>query len=330
MAGFREADYVESFRSLIADERHEHALSFLLEQLPELAGSRMHRKEKLNHLLYSARAIQDGGITKHGPHKLVRKATGLSREFAKFGLPHRKVFVDFGAGAHDPVALASYFYLNGFEQAVGSDLKPPRNPHYSGYSMFDILAHVNAFPERYMEAGVERDTFMERLRQFDLEAFERGDFDGGLAPLDGRVRFVPGDIVDLDLVDNSVSAFVSFAVFEHVVDVAGVLAFMHSKTAPGGLGFHFIDLADHRSYRRDGAFNEFSFLTQEEPPMGLNRLRKSEQIAAFQAAGFEVLSVHSRNEPIPEETRTRILPRWSRMDEDDLTAINVRLITRKI
>ncbi len=326
---FREKLFMAEFNELIGANRHEKALSYLIDHLPGLLASGMNRKEKLNHLLFTSRLVQNGGNTKHGSSKLLKKAKSAAAAMTQYDLQHRKLFVDFGAGAHDPIALSTYFYLNGFDRALANDMLAPRNLTYSALSMRDILADMHAKPELFLLPDSNRDLFQKRLREFDTEAFGQGKFYDGFAKTEGRVSYIVDDIVNTGIEPNSVSFVVSFAVFEHVSDMDGVLEFLFESTAPGGLGFHFIDLADHRSYRKDGMFNPFSFLTEKEGPSNINRLRKSEQRTAFADAGFTILSSEGKTAEIPESTRKHFLPKWSNMSEDDKSSIGVTLHVQK-
>lgn len=326
---FREKLFMAEFNELIDANRHEKALSYLIDHMPRLLASGLNRKEKLNHLLFTSRLVQNGGNTKHGSSKLLKKAKSVVRAMDQHNLKSRKLFVDFGAGAHDPIALSTYFYLNGFNQVLANDMLAPRNLTYSALSMRDILADMHAKPELFLLPGSDLDLYQKRLREFDTEAFGEGKFYDGFAGTDGRVSYVVDDIVKTGIKPNSVSIVVSFAVFEHVSDMDGVLDFLFESTAPGGLGFHFIDLADHRSYRKDGQFDPFSFLTEKEGPANINRLRKSEQQGAFTDAGFVILSSEGKTAKIPESTRKKFLPKWARMSEGDKSSIGVTLHVQK-
>ncbi|MEM8552462.1 MAG: methyltransferase domain-containing protein [Pseudomonadota bacterium] len=326
---FCEAEFVDGFAARLDGNDHEGALDFLIAELPALLASGMNRKEKLNHILFPAQALQAGGGTKHGSAKLLRKASTVAEAVADAEVRQRGLFVDFGAGVHDPIALATYFYLNGFQRAVANDLSPPRSARYSAQSMATILTEMAADPERFLMAGADEGVFRARLREFDVAAFRAGDFAAGFAGTQGRVRHVVGDIVNADIEPGEASVIVSFAVFEHVSDVDGVLRFLYERTAPGGLGYHFIDLADHRAYRNDGAYDAFTFLTEEEGPRNLNRLRRGEHISAFERAGFSILAQSARHRPVSAPTRERLLAPWKDLPEDELSAISLTLSVRK-
>ncbi len=327
--GFKENRFMETFNDLIADEHLEKALDYLVESLPHLQRSRMNRKEKLKHLTFAGRRLQHAGLGKYGIPKLKGKAKIATSVAEKHGLRNKNLFVDFGCGAHEPLGLASYFYGNGFKRSVANDFLSIRSPEYAALSMYDIISYMRNFPEEFASLDQDPAAFKERMAEFDLKALFNGDFEPGIEALSGKVEFLSCDIRESGLAPNSVSYLVSFAVFEHVMEIESVCKYLFDVTEEGGLHHHFIDLADHRAYRHDGKFNKFSFLTEEDAAPNLNRLRASEHIAAFEAAGFSVLHSHTGRETIPEETRARFLPKWQEFSEEDQEAIQLTVTLRK-
>lgn len=325
-----EAGFRADLDALLASGKNEPALTHLITELPRLLGTnKINRKEKLKHLTFAGRMLQGAGLGKYGPQKLERKATNLARVVKRHGLRSRRTFVDLGCGAHEPLGLATYFYVNGFEKAFGSDFMPVSDSAYAALSMADILTDMYIFPETYMMDGTDLDSYLARIKNFDLGALKRGDLDAGLARVAQNVEFKCCDIVEAGIEPGSVSFLISYAVFEHVMDIPGVTKHIYDLMEPGGLGFHYIDLADHRAYRHDGDYNEFSFLTEEDCAPNLNRLRASEQVAAFTAAGFEILENKPKQKTIPEETHKRYLPRFAAMSDVDQSAHAMRLVIRK-
>ena len=326
---FLESSFEDYFRWLIETRRHDAALKFLIEMLPELAASSVNPQEKLNHLLYMTRMVQAGSGAKHGYQKLLRKVKGVASNIAGLSVPPGGAFVEFGCGAHDPVALATYYHANGFPEAIGIDLLSPRNPFYSAYSMYDIIANMRLFPKRYCLEGTLPAQLLQRIRDFDVRAFENGDFDAGLAKMNGRVRLDVGDLSSSSLQAGSVSLLVSFAVFEHVSDMPAVCKKIYDLLRPGGIAYHFIDMADHRSYRRDGTYHELSFLTESEAPPNMNRLRAHQQVAAQEAAGFEIVRQARDAMPMTDELRRSLVPPFSSMREEDVAVTKLHLVVRK-
>lgn len=329
-APFNEAAFRAELDTLLAAGKKEPALTHLISELPALLGTnRLNRKEKLKHLTFAGRMLQEAGLGKYGAQKLRRKAGNLARVIKRHGLRSRRTFVDLGCGAHEPLGLSVYFYVNGFENAFGSDFMPVSDKAYAALSMADILMDMYIYPEHHMLEGGDLDSYLARIKNFDLEALKRGDLDAGLARVAANVEFKCCDIVEAGITPGSVSFLISYAVFEHVMDIPGVTKHIFDLMEPGGLGFHYIDLADHRAYRHDGDYNEFSFLTEEDCAPNLNRLRVSEQVAAFEAAGFEILENIPKRKPVPEATHKQYLPRFAAMSEIDQDAHALRLVIRK-
>ena len=327
---FDEAAFLDTLKGLLADGKKEPALTHLINEMPALSASKgVNRKEKLKHLMFAGRLLQSAGLGKYGHKKLWGKAYNLAGIAKKYGLRSKRTFVDLGCGAHEPLGLSTYMYLNGFDEAYGSDFLPVSDASYAALSMYDILSHMTMFPERYLMEGSDPELFQKRIREFDIDALSQGDWEKGLGHMAGKVEFKSCDIVDAGIPSNSVSFLISYAVFEHVMDIEGVTKHIFDIMEPGGLGFHYIDLADHRAYRHDGEFNEFSFLTEETCAPNLNRLRVSEQMAAFEAAGFEVLESTPKRLEVPAATRAAYLPRFAAMSDIDQDSRALRLVIRK-
>ncbi|HMN70393.1 MAG TPA: methyltransferase domain-containing protein [Rhodoblastus sp.] len=289
----------------------------------------MNGKEKLNHLIYLPRIIQGGGGTKHGYQKLRIKAAGVERAIKGLALPKGGAFIELGCGAHDPLALPTYFYLNGFEPCYGIDLLPPRTEYYSAMSMYDICLNVRTFPRSYCRPGVEPKDILARLKDFHLTKFEQGNLAAGFGAAKDKVKFLQEDICEADIKRESCSLIVSFAVLEHVTDITRVAQTLYDLLLPGGVVYHFVDLADHRSYRGDGAFGPLSFLADEVAPPNMNRLRAPQITEAHVAAGFEVLRDSRETAEMPDEILKNLQPRFKAFSLEDVSVIKQSLILRK-
>jgi SAM-dependent methyltransferase len=320
---------LETVRALVEEGRHGEATQTLLESLGELSASRVSSQEKLNHLLFTSRTIQAGGAGKHGYQKLLRKVNKLKRDLAF--IPDLPVsgMLDLGCGTHDPLGLATYFYLNGYGPAYCCDLSAPRNAYYSALSMYEIMANIRAFPERYRFREATVDAILERWRHFDVEQFELGRLTSGVSAKQPAFSYHIGDVCDLAMAPDTLGLVVSFAVLEHVQDIDAVLAWLHARTRPGGVHYHFIDMADHRSYEVASKTHPLAFLTERDAPPGMNRLRASEHLAAFERAGFQVLKANRKKAPLDEGFVSRLLPPWRDMSEEDLTTLKLTVVLRK-
>ncbi len=326
---YREVDSFEYLLSLIKAGNPRKATAYLFEILPELATCDLREQEKFNQLLFIPRLLQSG-LSKHGVRRLFRKVRVVERNIAGVELPKGGAFADFGCGAHDPVAMATYFYANGFAKAHAIDLLPPRNELFSAFSMYDLLANMQLFPQRYCRPDVMPGTILERIRIFNAEAFEQGNFRRGMAEANDRIIYEPVDIVHSSIEPGSLSLLVSSTVLEHVSDLDGVCRKIYDSLLPGGVAYHFIDMADHRSYGAGaGRFGPLSFLTEEDAPANQNRLRKSEQLAAHRRAGFDIVRQSSVNAVLDDDIRNRLVERFRGLDDDDISTIKMNLTVRK-
>lgn len=328
-ARFTEKGFTAYIAQLCAAGKHEAAAKYFLQHAHELLESNLNPKEKLNHFLFLPRLIQAGSGTKHGYQKLLRKAQGVENFLTGLELPPGGAFVELGCGAHDPLALSTYYFLNGFEPCYGVDLLEPRNELYSALSMYDILSNVRSFPRRYCRTGTEPQDLSARLQELNIAAFERGEFTAGFGKSQDKIAFLSKDIVEAGIAEGSVSLLVSFAVLEHVSDIQGVCQSLYSLLKPGGVVFHFVDLADHRAYRGDPNFGPLSFLTEPDAPKNMNRLRAPEITEAHRKAGFEILKDSRGTVEMPKHIQDKLIPRFRNMDPDDLRAIKQQLLVRK-
>jgi hypothetical protein len=324
-----ERKFVERFNELITTGAGELALDLLIQTLPSLAASRMNRKEKLNHLHFMSLMVQEQGIGKHGCKKLLRKIAAVDENIRGIRVPPNSTFLDFGCGVHDPIAAGCYYYLNGFARSVASDLQRPRNPVYSAVSMYELLADIALFADRYVLASSDRRTFAERFLELPSADFATGEFERALQKLAGRVDLRVGPLQDLDVEDNELGLAISFAVLERVDDLESVAQWLFRKSRPGAAQYHFVDMADPRSYAPGTAFNPWSFLAEEAAPSGMNRLRKSEYIRSIEDAGFEILAVKAQESEIPHGVFRKLLPKWQDMSEEDLRTLKLHLTIRR-
>jgi hypothetical protein len=325
---FSEKEFRSEIVDLVSSRSTAKAGRVLVDNLSKLAAARFNIKEKLSNLLFLTRIVQDGGGAKYGHTKLRSKIRSVTGFLRPFDLPEGG-FVELGCGAHDPIAMSTFFYLNGFVPSCGVDLLPPRVEQYSAMSMYDILANMKMFPDRYVWRGGDPRELAERIGTIDVAKFEGGDFRGGLASMNGGVRLIDEDLLICDLQPGSIALLTSFAVLEHVTDLAGIFARCFELLAPGGITYHFIDLADHRSYRGDDTFSAFSFLTETIAPANMNRVRAPQFTQAALDAGFELL-VDRRivAEMSPEDMENLVAP-FSSMPLDDVATTKQHLVLRK-
>lgn len=327
-AAWSEKALQQEIFSLVARKQTDRATKVLIDALPAIQASNVNSKEKLNNLLYLARAIQQAGGSKHGYTKLGVKVRTLKNGIGDTPIPAGG-FLELGCGAHDPLALAMYFYLNGLTPAFGVDLLSPRTPHFTAVAMYDILAHIKMFPGRYTWGDNRPSDIIAALRSVNVAAFESGDFAAGLEGLGGKVDLLSEDLLQCPVLPGSIALLTSFAVLEHVSDIDAVMRRCFELTAPGGIGFHFVDLADHRSYRGDGMYGPLSFLTEAVAPPNMNRLRAPQITAAARAAGFEIVKDQRTAVEMPIGIRSALVPPFDAMNPGDVAVTKHNLVLRK-
>lgn len=324
-------DLLQSNISFLLDQRKPNAATqYLADNLETIGNWRIQPKEKVALVAYLGRLIQAGGGLKYGYQKVVaNKARALSNVLNKFDVPNEGAFVEFGCGAHDPLVLPTYMYLNGFGPSYGIDLRDPEDSYRTAISMYDMLVNAKMFPGRYCFGERRPKDVLERLQHFDVRAFENGDFAAGTAAIAGKVEFHARDIAESTIPNGSVRLLASFAVLEHVSDIPGVLSKIYDMLMPGALLYHFVDMADHRSYRADGKFHALHFLTDEDCPPNLNRIRAFEVTDAHVKAGFEVLADDRHSIDLPQSFLDKLLPRYAAMPVEDVAVIKQYLVLRK-
>jgi hypothetical protein len=327
-ARYVEKDLQMRILDLVGKQQTDRAARLLIDSLPMIHASNVNIKEKMNNLLFLAKAIQDGGGSKYGHTKLRSKVKTLQGFVRDRPLPAGG-FLELGCGAHDPISLPVYFYLNGIAPAIGVDLLPPRTDYFSAISMYEILVNMKMFPGRYTWAGRKPFEIMTALRQVDTASFERGDFWGGLERLDGNVRLINEDLLICSIAPASIALLTSFAVLEHVGDIDAILRRTYELLAPGGIAYHFNDLADHRSYRGDGVYGPLSFLTEEAAPANMNRLRAPQMTAAARAVGFEILEDRRIGSEMSAQTQASLVAPFATMASTDVAVIKQHLVLRK-
>ena len=138
------------------------------------------------------------------------------------------------------------------------------------------------------------------------------------------------------LPNDSFQFVVSGGVLEHVSREATPLLLKETARIlkPGGWALHSIDLEDHLSHY-DGTVSKKLYLTHSERSWRLlfenkiqyiNRLQRSEWLAIFKGAGFELIDEDSWNVDI---SALRLSPRYENMDRRDLECGVLRVLLKK-
>ena len=140
---------------------------------------------------------------------------------------------------------------------------------------------------------------------------------------------------------GAIDLICSYAVLEHVYDIAAVAAEMARVSAPGAAGLHVIDLRDHRNFSRPLEH----LLVSDKHHLALassvgfefgNRVRASEFVAHFERSGLEVSKL-SCAVPADEAYITGFMERvrnspspYKFWPKDDLEKVVIEVKTRRL
>ena len=132
-------------------------------------------------------------------------------------------------------------------------------------------------------------------------------------------------------------AWISNEVLEHVPaeSLPALLADGFQILKPGGLAIHAIDYSDH--FARGTDVSRYNFLqyssarwrTFNSRIQFVNRLRHSEYLNLFRAAGFELVEVNEHSGEIPKEIMANLAPEFRRFMLSDLGVLRSRIVARR-
>ena len=129
--------------------------------------------------------------------------------------------------------------------------------------------------------------------------------------------------------DRPIEFIHSTSTLEHLMNPAEAVAQMARLLAPGALMFHRIDLQDHRYFKGDPfAFyrlteSEYAALNTE------NRLRASDWMKLFEAAGFQIIDRLDRTAYVNEADIETFAEPFKHMDISDLSVAATNILCRK-
>lgn len=163
---------------------------------------------------------------------------------------------------------------------------------------------------------------------------------GELAPRFGITYLAPQDARELPLPAGSVDFVSSTFTLEHIPpgDIAAILRETRRVMTPEGVISSLIDMQDHYNYIDSGlsVYNylrypawRWRFLNPSLQPQ--NRLRHSQYLRLFDAAGFEELSdepVRPSPDDLRELRQMRRAPEFAGFDEVDLGTRSTHLVAR--
>jgi SAM-dependent methyltransferase len=164
---------------------------------------------------------------------------------------------------------------------------------------------------------------------------QEGDFDDVLAKM-GMTYAVPFDYKQTEV---RVDAVISHTVLEHVPPrvIEELSRDWRRVLRPGGLISHGVDHSDHRA-TVDARLSRIDFLRYSDQLWNLlhidntNRLRHSDYIAMFGAAGFEIVFEHVYIDPTSQDALSKIplAARFQGMDPDDIATTWSNIIARPV
>lgn len=239
-----------------------------------------------------------------------------------------KSFCDLGCGTHHPLGTAAIMYINGAASASATDIQDC-DRRRAAEALYDLLQECLTFPDDWRRSSLPEGEFIARLREFDLKALRDGDFDAGLAST--PLRHLVASIYNSSIPPGSIDIMSSRAVLEHFLDLDSACRTLWTWMSPGGLGYHFVDLVDHRAYTST-KYHWWSFLAEDDGwSDGLcNRLRASEIRASLERAGFEILAcdVAARAE-MPDAFSRQLKGRFAAMTDEELSTIRIVCLVKK-
>jgi SAM-dependent methyltransferase len=150
-----------------------------------------------------------------------------------------------------------------------------------------------------------------------------------------RARYLVDGLRSLSAIpDGSVDFSFSHAVLEHVRrdEFAATIRELFRVAAPGGLTSHRIDLRDHlggslHNLRFSRGWWESPFASSSG--FYTNRLRMTEIVGIFRAAGFEILSTRETRWPALPLARRKLDREFAVMTDEELTVQGFDLVARK-
>lgn len=185
--------------------------------------------------------------------------------------------------------------------------------------------------------GIDASRLSDRLDR--LKGAERKSVRDWLGDV-GIHYHAPGDAAKTEFADSSVDLYFSVAVMEHVpkVSVEQMIREARRILRLGGLSYHHIGLHDHLA-ETDASATKINFLKFGDLSWKIlgqnriqyhNRLRRSEFVKMFDAAGLEILECESK----VDEASLRAIPRmrlnkkYRLFEADDLATYELTICSR--
>lgn len=295
----------------------------------ESEQGRYHDEWKLIDPVFSSvRArLSDSPQWRYGPAYAYDGARWVFDRLSSYADVRGAVFCDLGCGKHSPLGTSALLYLNGADECIATDILEPLDPARAARALYDLLTDCLALPAKWQWTENSDPEFYDRVHRFDLDKLRDGDLEGGLG--DAPVRRITADISADALFQDKVSLMTSRSVLEHIPQLEKAAANMYTMLRPGGLMFHFVDLADHAIYGPPSDKHYWSFLEETQWHGHTNRLRAHEVLSILQAAGFEVLDTETETCQLPPGLRERLDDRFAQMTDAQLETIRIGVALRK-
>jgi hypothetical protein len=243
------------------------------------------------------------------------------------GVPPGAHVVCMGAGTQNPLSFPLLLFLAGagrvwvVEPGISND-----DPDWTsrwGLQELTLRVMVGAVRSRY---------FVRSTAELEEFAELRGLFFGpGLASAlrSDVVRVVPAVLEEAAIPSQTVHLVTSRSVLEHVLDTERCFDALAAMVAPGGVMFHWIDLSAHDD--RDPFAFYYDAPPVSTPPGrrdGLNGLRLSDYLAAFEKRGFACRVVERTIVADYDLHRRPLLPRYRGYDAEDLRCRRAVVVAR--
>jgi SAM-dependent methyltransferase len=276
-------------------------------------------------IMRRVRAIPDpSGANRYLPHRWRRIFVELRRATeADIDWRAGPVFLNFGAGDRNPLALPLLAALAGASRAISLEPGPVR-AEIATVTLQETLWDVVRDPAAY---GLEAADLGRLRASLDADALARGD---SLSAILARGRLElsrePGETAALP--SASVDLVYSRSVLEHVIEIEAAMVRLVEALKPGGVMLHDIALDAHDLYdplalyyaERSSAPGEFA---------ALNGWRLSDYLRLFDRLGCAVEVLRTETVPLATLDRSRLLTRYAGRSDADLLTIGAVLLVRK-
>ncbi len=254
------------------------------------------------------------GIFQHGRMLAPEYTINVfSRHFQKVAAHLPPGFVALELGPGDSLGTAVIAHAYGASRTYLIDAGP--------FASFDLEAYLSLCRAL-------------RARQLQLAELERAKSTAELLAAAGATYLTEGLQSLLSLPEGSVDFILSQAVLEHVLrdEFSATIRALWRLQKPGGLGSHRIDFRDHigdslHSLRFAPEFWESCHVRASG--FYTNRLRFSQVVREFEAAGYEVLERREERWEVVPVPRARLHPTFSALSRDDLLVSGADLLVRK-